>query len=288
MKLALILLILLAPVFLRAQTETPKEYSKLLIVPEINLSGISWKDLGLEGSSSFSDPLADSWVKWVSNSLPQNLSEVSACTGECYYEFLNWIQLKQGEGMQVPSPYQNTLWMKISFTVRRLSYRPDINEWKMEWDGSLVLLDANTKQTLYSQTLYPEEKTWLGLDQKTLNSVLASGMYKSALDAVMKGSKKIETTHISRLDRLVIQGHRNLDDILSLMNLLRKNGESLQLSLKLDQFGNQEAQILCFYRGEEKSFTDLLSRLKELKSTQSYRLVNESTGVHPVLKLIAP
>jgi hypothetical protein len=278
----------MAPVFLRAQTEAPKEFSKLYVVPEINLSGISWQDLGLEKSSSFSDPIADSWVKWINNALPQNLSEVSPCTGDCYFDFLNWIQLKQGEGMQVPSQYQNALWLKISFTVRRLSFKPDLNEWKMEWDGSAVLLDSNTKQTLYSQTLYPEERTWQGLDQKNLNSVLASGMYKTALDAVMKSSKKIETSKLSRLDRLVIQGHRNLDDILSLMNLLRKEGESIALSLKIDQFGNQEAQILCFYRGEEKSFTDLLSRLKELKSTQSYRLVNESTGVHPVLKLIAP
>lgn len=288
MKFFSLLLILMAPVFLRAQTEAPKEFSKLYVVPEINLSGISWQDLGLEKSSSFSDPIADSWVKWINNGLPQNLSEVSPCTGDCYFDFLNWIQLKQGEGMQVPSQYQNALWLKISFTVRRLSFKPDLNEWKMEWDGSAVLLDSNTKQTLYSQTLYPEERTWQGLDQKNLNSVLASGMYKTALDAVMKSSRKIETSKLSRLDRLVIQGHRNLDDILSLMNLLRKEGESIALSLKIDQFGNQEAQILCFYRGEEKSFTDLLSRLKELKSTQSYRLVNESTGVHPVLKLIAP
>lgn len=288
MKLFSLLIILMAPVLLRAQTETPKEFSKLFVVPEINLSGISWQDLGLEKSSSFTDPIADSWVKWINNGLPQNLSEVTPCTGDCYFDFLNWIQLKQGEGMQVPSQYQNALWLKISFTVRRLSFKPDMNEWKMEWDGSAVLLDSNTKQTLYSQTLYPEERTWQGLDQKGLNSVLASGMYKTALDAVMKSSKKIETSKLSRLDRLVIQGHRNLDDILSLMNLLRKEGESIHLSLKIDQFGNQEAQILCFYRGEEKSFTDLLSRLKELKSTQSYRLVNESTGVHPVLKLIAP
>lgn len=288
MKIFSLLLILLAPVLLRAQTETPKEFSKLFVVPEINLSGITWQDLGLEKSSSFTDPIADSWVKWISNGLPQNLSEATPCTGDCYFDFLNWIQLKQGEGMQVPSQYQNALWLKISFTVRRLSFKPDLNEWKMEWDGSAVLLDSNTKQILYSQTLYPEERTWQGLDQKSINSVLASGMYKTALDAVMKSSKKIETSKLSRLDRLVIQGHRNLDDILSLMNLLRKEGESIHLSLKIDQFGNQEAQILCFYRGEEKSFTDLLSRLKELKSTQSYRLVNESTGVHPVLKLIAP
>ena len=57
------------------------------------------------------------------------------------------------------------------------------------------------------------------------------------------------------------------------------------LETQMDYLKSSEAQILCFYQGEEKSFTDLLSRVKELKLSQSYKLVNEFNGIH-TLKLV--
>ena len=71
------------------------------------------------------------------------------------------------------------------------------------------------------------------------------------------------------------------------MDMLRKEGSKLNFEVQIDLFDQKETQLLCFYQGEEKSFTDLLSQVKELKSSQSYRLVNEFTGIHHVLKLVA-
>ena len=69
------------------------------------------------------------------------------------------------------------------------------------------------------------------------------------------------------------------------MEELKARGSSLGLDVQMDFFKSSEAQILCFYQGEEKSFTDLLSQLKELKLSQSYKLVNEFNGIH-ILKLV--
>lgn len=265
-----------------------KQYSKLLIISEINLINMNWNDMGLEQSSVFSEPLMSSWLKWMDSNGPSNVEEINLCSGECLTLFNTWQDLPQEEGMSVPENLLNGAWLKVSFNLRKISYSKGLNEWEFEWDGSVVMLDMNTKKILSSHTILPETKSWRGLDQKSLNSLLASAMYRSPLSAFQKSVRKLQDNlRLNRLSRLVIQGHQHMGDILSLMDLLKKEGNKLNLELQMDLFTQKEAQVLCFYQGEEKSFTDLLSRLKELKSSHSYRLVNEFTGIHHVLKLIA-
>lgn len=272
----------------RLMSPDSKQYSKLLVLSEINLIGMSWNELGLDRASTFTDPIMDSWLKWLETNAPSNVEEIALCRGECLNAFSNWQDLPQEEGMRISEDLLNGVWLKVSFNLRKISYTKGLNEWELTWDGSVVLLDMNTKKIIASYNMLPETKSWRGLDQKTLNSTLASAMYRSPLDAFNKSVRKIQDgLRLNRLSRLVIQGHSHLGDVVSLIELLKKEGEALNLELQIDFFSQKEAQLLCFYQGEEKSFTDLLSRLKELKSSHSYRLVNEFTGIHHVLKLIA-
>jgi hypothetical protein len=268
-------------------TET-KQYSRMQILTEISLQGFDWRDLSLESSSSFTDPLMDSWLKWLTTHQPSNLEETGICTGSCIDQFDNWQQIPQEEGMSVPEEILNGLWLKVSLNVKKVAFRAAINEWEFEWEGSVVVLDVNTKKILGSYNLEAESKTWRNLDQKALNSALVSALYRSTLDSFGRLVRKVqEAPKLNRLSRLVIQGHRHMGDVLLLTDLLRRRGSNLNLELMIDVFSRNEAQLLCFYQGEEKSFSDLLSQVKELKSSQSYSLVNEFTGVHHLLKLVA-
>lgn len=293
MRFFAVLFLLISFAFAQVPEETPapvpKKYPKLFIVADIDLMGLTWPDLVVEQATTFTNPLLSSWVKWITGRMPEEVGEIVPCQETCSDDFNKWLQLPQEQNMAVPADYVNSVWMKISYKLRKNFYKADINEWSFEWEGSVVLLDANSKITIASHTIHPETKVWRGLDQRTLNSKLASSMYKNALDHINKSVLKLkESDRPDRLTRLVIQGHKSVSDVFSLMELLKKEGSSLALTTKLDVVGSKEAQIICFYKGEEKSFTDLLSRLKELKSTQSYTLVNEFTGVHHVLKLVAP
>jgi hypothetical protein len=70
------------------------------------------------------------------------------------------------------------------------------------------------------------------------------------------------------------------------VELLQTRGSSLGLQVEMGQFGSQEAVMKVYFRGEEKSFTDLLSQVKELKSTYNYSLVNEVTGTGHVIRMV--
>ncbi len=266
-----------------------KKIPKLFLVSDIDLIGLTWSDLALENGSRFSNPLIASWVKWALPLVSDKVEEVLPCVDDCRDAFYQWLQIPQDGKMEVPVDYVNSFWLRISFKLRKLNHDTDINEWSFEWEGSAVLLDANLKEAIAIRSIETEKKTLRGLDQKTLNSVLASSIYRSALDHLQRAVLKLkESERPDRLTRIIVKGQKNVTDLFSLIELLRKEGAPLKLTAKLDVFGPKEAQILCFYKGEEKSFTDLLSRLKELKSSQSYGLVNEITGIHHVLKLVAP
>ena len=264
------------------------QYSKLLLITEVNLLGMSWAELELDRATSFTDPLMASWLKWFESNAPNNVEEIEVCQGECLGLFNKWQDLPQEEGMIVPEELLNGVWLKVSFNLIKANFTKGLNEWEFSWDGNLILLDMNTKKILASYHMPMSTKSWRGLGQKDLNSKLASAMYATPLTAFNKAVKKLQdSSRLNRLSRLVISGHRHLGDVSDLIELLRKEGQSLGLELQWDLFTQKEAQLLCFYQGEEKSFTDLLSRIKELKSSHSYNVVNEFTGVRHVLKLIA-
>jgi len=70
------------------------------------------------------------------------------------------------------------------------------------------------------------------------------------------------------------------------MDQLKTRGSSLGLEVFLDSFTKNQALFNCFYLGEEKSFNDLLSSIKELKSSNTYQLVHDYTGGRHEMKLV--
>lgn len=271
-----------------AQVEVPKKYSKAMVLTDINLIGLKWEDLGILDSNKFPNALLNSWVKWLADKNSSEIQEFSLCEGQCAKEFSQWQQLSIEEAIKSAETLPRDLWITISYNLRKKNYIPDIKEWQFEWNGRVVVLDSATKKVLYSFEMDEQNKTWTGLDQKALNSALATGLYRTPLNAFDEIIKKApELLKLTRANRFIVSGYQNLEDVLSLLELVKKVAAPANFEVKLELFGQKEAQILCFYQAEEKSFTDLLSRLKELKSSKRFRIDHENNGVLPVLKLIA-
>ena len=273
--------------FKRVISDEKKTYTRLWILSDVTPSNFEWADLGLKEESSFTKPLVDSWQKWVNENLPDSVEDVAICDGACAVFYKQWEEKTVDEVTSSTTPdFKNSLWAKVSMNLRRIQFNASLNESTFEWDGKLVVLDVNTKRTLVNYNLSPEKKDWRNLDQKALNSALASRMYRTPLPFFKELDASLKKQNLNRVSRLVIKGQKNISDVLALVELMKSRGASLGLEVKLDKIRPQEAELLCFYQGEEKSFTDLLSNLKELKSSTSYQLVNEFNGVQHVLKLV--
>ena len=263
-----------------------KPFAKLILISEIDPYQFQWTDLGVDNEKSFLTPLNSSWLKWFNYNLPSSVEEVVICDVVCMNYFSKWTDT-QSDQLSLPEDYNHSVFLKVNLQLKRSAVLENVLEVTFDWEGRALLLDPTTKRVLASFTLPIERRTFRQLEQKALNSSLASSLYRAPLTAFMQFNRKLEEkVGFNRVSKLVIKGHQNLGDVLMLTEMLKTRGSSLGFEAVLDNFSRDEAYLLCFYRGEEKSFTDLLSSIKELKSSHGYTLVNEFTGVHHVIKFV--
>ena len=267
-------------------SDEKKSIPKVLLLLEIDPYQFSWEDLGLESEKIFMAPISLAWQKWMNENLPSTVEEVQICDESCLRFYSNWSA--STNSVDSTEEYVDAAFLKINFQLKRIAHDPQLLEDRFEWEGRTVLQDVNTKRILSSFSLPPETRTFRQQDLKSINSSLASNLYRSPLTAFMQFNRKLEEkVGFNRASKLVIKGQHNLGDVIAFMEAIKMRGALLGLEVNLDSFSRDQADLVCFYRGEEKSFTDLLSAIKELKSSHRYSLVDEFTGVHYVIKLIS-
>jgi hypothetical protein len=266
--------------FRRIVSGDTKQFRRLWIVTDINLNGFNWQDLGLSQESSFTEPLSEAWKKWWEENLPNNFEDTEICHSDCLVYQSNW-EAQPANKLLIPNPqYDDSVWIKISLNLKKVQS-------SFEWDGRVVLLDINTKRLLGSSSIDKAKRSFEEGDQKSFNSSLASHLYQSSLGvfSVQKGTLK-NSLKLNQSSHLIIRGHKNLNDVLEFKELLNTRGSYMGIKASLESFQKDEARLLCFFQGEAKVFSDLLSQLKELKSSQSFVLSSDLTGPVPVVKLV--
>ncbi len=275
------------PVFGQETVPAPvaPAFSVIYLTGEVSLLSFDWKDIGLEKETQFTAPLLKSWEKWLMSHLPKNVGDAKICDAACLTYHAQWEEkLPEEIALNGDPLYQNSLWLKISLYLRR-SVRSSIQSY--QWDGRVHLMDGNTKRSISNISLPKEMKEWLNTPQKDVNSGLVTRVYKTPLGAFPGLVQIIESTMpLNRVIKLVITGHKHLGDVTKLVELLQSRGSSMGLQVEMSQFASKEAQMKVYFRGEEKSFTDLLSQVKELKSSYNYSLVNEVTPSGHVIKMV--
>lgn len=273
--------------FRKTLSNETKPFSKIILISEIDPFQFVWTDLGLESEKSFLKPLNASWLNWLNENLPSTVEEVSSCDEGCQIFFSKWTD-SHIDQISIPPEFVNGLFLRINIALKKIEHDESLEQSTFEWEGRALLQDIKTKRIFGSYVLNMEKRSFKRVDLKALNSGLASSLYRTPMSALKQFNRKIEEKlGFNRVSRLVVKGFRHFGDLHTYIELLKSREPSLGLEIFLDSFTKEEAKLACFYRGEEKSFTDLLSGIKELKSSHSYALVNEITEVHNVIKFVA-
>lgn len=281
MKLLVVLLFLTSVV--RAEV-APSVAAKNWLLVEVNTIGFSWQDLGLEKEVSFTGPLLEAWKKWLLENRGENL-EAEICQGPCLSYEAQWEGLSEEELKAAPPSYTGK-WLRVVYNLRRTSVKG--GESSFEWEGRVVLQDVQTKRTIVSSEIREEKKSFRNVDQKTLNSQLASYLYRSAHKVFPLVLKDKEAVAPKKSSLIIVQGQKNASEVFELMEALKAKGSQLSLEVSLEGLKKDEARLRLYYLGEEKAFSDLLSQLKELKSSYNFEKSSDAATSQYVLKLASP
>jgi hypothetical protein len=239
---------------------------KLFVVTEVYLSGTSWEDMGLEREESFTAPISSALKNWANEHLSV-LGPAEVCLESCLNDFVEWesrppTALKS----EVKPEFQGAVWMKVIFDLKK---KIDV----YEWTGRIVLNEIETKSQLGNSDIPWESRNFRALELKDQNSALVTALFKSASSSLT--SKRNELVRSKRrvgVRTLKVTGHRNVSEVLDLVNDFKTRGSGLGLSCALDTFQSSSAVVSCTYQGEEKSFTDFLSRPLGLKSKSNLKV----------------
>jgi len=245
----------------------------LFIYTKMTPLNFSWKDLGVEGEDSFVAPLNQNWLEWFKQH-QTSFKEVISCTQSCEQDFNTWLE---GQNLDKLSG----VWVKTDLALRRLESE------RFEISGGIVFLEIDHRKNLGAKTIEVQKVSFPLADMKQRNSALASYLFRLTLPFYEGLLGQLTTQQDTRSQRLVIKGFNYLSDLNALEKLMNERRPNLNLKTNLISFARNEAHLDVTFKGEEKLFTDLLSELKELKSSRRFTLVHEYIDNSHVLKMIA-
>jgi hypothetical protein len=260
-----------------SQQELPEDLKEkktaLFIYTKMNPLNFSWKDLGVEGEDSFVAPLNQNWLEWFKQN-QTSFKEVISCFQACEQDFNTWLE---GQNLDKLSG----VWIKTDLSLRRLE-----NE-RFEISGGIVFLEIDHRKNLGAKTIEVQKVSFPLVDMKQRNSALASYLFRLTLPFYEGLIDQLTAQQDTRSQKLVIRGFSYLSDLNGLEKLMNEKRPNLNLKTNLISFDRKEAQLDVTFKGEEKLFIDLLSELKELKSSRRFTLVHEYKDNRHVLKMIA-
>jgi len=276
----------LEKVFKRVLESENVNITKIYLISDVEAYSFSWQDMNLSDVKTFLDPINQSWIQWMKDNYSQHVDEVKICDQKCLYFYQEWMKAPVSQ-VSIPLEFIDSHFLRIDFDLKKIKEDSLINEVSYSWEGRAVLQDINTKRVRGSFSLPLEKRVFRSLDQKALNSALASNLYRAPLTALLQLKNALGANEGAlKVAPLTLRDVRHLGDVLSFIEILKNRGSSLGLDLSLVAFNKNEAFLTCFYRGEEKSFSDLLSGLKELKLSHPYLLMGEFSGVNHTIKFV--
>ncbi len=283
MKIAFILLMFLSlNVFAQEAkvVQEKKTFSNLIVFSELRLQGITLTDLGLERSENFTRPVSAAVEKWMMPKIESFFEGIVSCEEDCPSFYYKWIKMLPEEAGPIEEKYRGHVFLRMELFLKK-------NLSDFEWSGRLIFIEINTKRVLKTLDIPATSKKWNLINKKELNSALASEIYKRIIYSLQKINDHFLNEHAyQKVLRLNVQGYKKLDDVRFLISEMESRMKEQNLIIKIDSFDQEGAQLLIYLPGEEKSFSDLLSRLKELKLFESYKIMHEFNGVQHVLKFV--
>lgn len=256
-----------------------------LLIPHMSLSGLEWMDLKLKNEESFLSGLWPAWKKWSEES--ENNLQLNLCDERCEEQ---WLSEKASDRGEINSYFgqedEVQLVVDLRLELRKIKMLPNA-EVEYEISGTYSLHDYASGALLEAMNLGPEIKRIASNeDHQAINSQLANYFYRMAASGLVRLKSFQDFRPYNQVQQLVIEGHKNFLEILAVENEIRLQLGTFSPRLELFALTKSTIEFKVLYRGEEKSFKELITGLKQLKSSYRPQYVWDTSTKELRLKLV--
>ena len=265
--------------------ESTETKIKFLIIPHLELVDLDWEAMKLSGEKPFLGALWSAWDKWK-NTEAADLN-IEWCDEVCERQ---WLQEKTSgsEGLSTYFGQDDEVQLVVDLKLQLKKLRTLVNgEVEYQISGAYSLHDYSSRSLLEAMGLGPElKRVNQSGDVQGSNSALANFFYRLAIPAFSRLKTWKEFKPYNQALQLVIEGPKNYFETEEIENELKLLTNGYSPRWELFALTKTTAEFRILYRGEEKSFKELITGLKELKSSYNAQYVWDTSSRDLRLKLV--
>lgn len=265
--------------------ESAQAKVKFLIIPHIELINMDWTELHVSGERPFLMALWTAWEKWAQDESPS--TQISLCLDQCKRQWIDDKSTENNElGVYFGQEDEILLVVDLRLELRKLRTLPN-GEVELQHNGTYSLHDYSSRSLLEAMNLGPEtRRVNFKQEPQIVNSTLANHFFRLSLPAFTRLKSFNDFRPYNQVLQLVIEGQKNLLEVKDLEQQLKLITGTFSPRWELYSLTRNTVSFRILYRGEEKSFKELITNLQQLKSSYNAQCVWDTNSKDLKLQLI--
>lgn len=271
-------------IFLQFTSDNPeRHFSTLYLTTDFKLVDTVWLETGVEVKSDFTEVLKNHWrekleaelkgkvdnIVFADEAMVSQLQDFSRMNSEARAALIPTQSSGTSEGETavkaevLGNDFPSSLWMKLSFTLRKIKDNEDVKKREFELSGDLILLDLADQKILVHEDFEEKNGSYSYEEAKDISSGVANAVYQMPLgrfqtlgEAVLQAKGSLKSVTIDVVE------YGNLGELQSLIKLIGNKGITKQFSPMIKSFTPSNAKILLEYAGDDADMTAIIRSLE--------------------------
>lgn len=265
-----------------------RHYHTLYITADFQIEAMTWLDAGVEVENDFTKVIKEHWKKWFlenMNSYVDNIVITDVVTHEKISSYFKLVEKKIGgesaEESNIDAELRNSLWLKISSKIKKLSDDTIMNTKEYEVSGDFLLIDLKSNRLIKHYDFVDEKKS-LGVENNhDLSSNLASMVYRMPIPSFQEIPKNISALPPS-LEKIGLEvfNVKNILDLIKLKEILATKGIAYRFESEINSYSGTVGKLLLSFQGTNDNIVQTLNSMNNVE-LEPGRIIQVDSTVSP-------
>jgi len=262
-----------------------KEFNGLFLDVDFELQGLTWKDLGVEVKTDFTEVIKTHWLNWFKSKLGDSIKHFSILDKKLKKKSEVYLHSYKNEAGR-DEIFQNGLLVKIKFKIRKNGEDRFQKMRRFSFKGQYLLLDLDNQKPLDYFDFPKATHRYSTVDDHALSSQVASYLYRVPLPRFEKSKKKLSRIMEKKgTYQLEIDNVTSIQEIIEVMAILKEKGIVQRLQPKVRLFDRTRALIHLDYYSDYEALKNVILSLrnKHLLNGRSILIKKNDHGYYILL-----
>tara|TARA_Y100001954_G_C15820653_1_gene609805 strand:+ start:1532 stop:2920 length:1389 start_codon:yes stop_codon:yes gene_type:complete len=239
-----------------------KEFNTLFLDVDFELQGLTWKDLGVQVKTDFTEVIKTHWLNWFNSKLGDSVKKFSIIERNSKDKVEAYLHSYKSENER-DEIFQDGLLAKVKFKIKKNSEDGVQKMRGFSFKGQYLLLDLDTQEPLDYFDFPKTTHSYSTVDDHSLSSQVASYLYRVPIPRFEKSKNKLNRIMKKKGSyQLEVENVLSIQEVMELMGLLKEKGIVQRLQPKVKLFDQGRALIELDYYSDYEALKKVILKLQ--------------------------